>query len=157
MEAEDNVLQVAAPLFVLTRSMCCWKCNTRGDVIALSALSLSANGQIYGDPRHPGLLILTYIEDMPAELERYLAETRPTFRKHYSKTADQAYFANTCLCGANIGDHYLHEVDGPFFPQYYAEAAEIAVARAPIAEPMAFRASFSEGPGDRIWQYGTHS
>jgi hypothetical protein len=134
--------------------MCCWKCNARGDVIALSALSLSANGQDYGDPQAPGLLILTYIEAMPAELERSLAETRPRFRKHHSKTADQTYFANTCQCGANIGDHYLHEVDGPFFPQDEAEAAKVSIARVPAEGPTAFRASFSEGPGDRIWKWG---
>jgi hypothetical protein len=156
MEAEDNVLQVAAPLFVLTGSMCCWKCDARGEVIALSALSLSANGQIYGDPKYPGLLILAYIVAMPKDLERYLAETRPHFRKHYSKTADQFYFANTCLCGANYGDHYMHGVDGPFFPRDEVEAAKVSITRVLIEGPMTFRASFSEGPGDKIWKYGTH-
>ncbi len=154
VNTDDKMLTVTSPLYVLRGRMACWKCGTAQSVVALSALALETEGQTYPDVGEPELLVLSYIEEMPKEVESHLAKEHPRYRRHFSITADQTYFANLCECGANFGDHYLTGVNGPFFPQDEATAAEVEIAKLPFEGPMVFRASFSQGTGDIIWRHG---
>lgn len=89
-----------------------------------------------------------------AALEAHLAAAYPQYRRHFSNMAELEYFANVCECGANFGDYFLVDADGPFFPSDEDAASQVAILRLSFDGKMDFQASFSQGAGDLIWRCG---
>jgi len=67
----------------------------------------------YGDDQ---VGILTGIENIPANVLRFIQSRVPTFKLTYSKMSGKKYYANTCpKCKVIYGDFFLHdEPDSPF-------------------------------------------
>lgn len=153
---EDFKVHVHPPLFLLSGKANCWKCQQSQPVIALSTLSLLVEGESFGSETEdePQLLVLSYIEKMPSNMEAYIDKVHPRYKKHFSHTAKFSYFANFCECGANFGDHYLREVDAIFFPTTEEDAAKVTISKLPFDSVLEFCASWSEGAGDLIWKHG---
>lgn len=78
--------------------------------------------------------------------------------KRHSRTAGEAYYANTCECGANFGDFYLFsEPGGAFFPNTDDAARAIGLEPMPFSGTLKFAASYSHGIGDYILQHAKRS
>jgi hypothetical protein len=70
--------------------------------------------------------LLTYVEWMGDGAAQLIRDHAPGMRFAAAKTSGMAYWANHCLsCGAIQGDHYVHEVDGPYWPQHDANLAQL--------------------------------
>ena len=100
------------------------------------------------------ICILSGITELPEALLAYIQGRVPTFKRQYSQTVGQTYFANTCpKCGVLSGDFYLHAEPGaPFFPTDAHEAASLYMTELPASGRMHARASISMGCGDLILQ-----
>jgi len=115
---------IAADAFaVLRASMSCWKCSATTPVSAIW-INEDLSGQAYGE----GPALLKYIEFLePGAMEQVVA-LAPWMRMTASGTARRTYLANHCTgCGALQGDHFVHGVDGPFFPHTSVDVANIRV------------------------------
>jgi hypothetical protein len=104
----------------------CHACESR---IPVSALLLPQFVELVDDEweEPESNAVLKYIESLDADAARTWRRLAPWVRPAASKTANLSYLANVCDCGALQGDHYLHEPDGPFFPQDDDSIAAIAV------------------------------
>lgn len=115
---------ISAPAFaVLLAAMPCWKCNEVTPVAAIW-IDEDLSGRAYGD----GPALLKYIESLNAEAVQQVLTLAPWMRMASSVTAEKGYLANHCVrCDAIQGDHFVHGVDGPFFPQSDHEVSKIQV------------------------------
>ena len=123
MNEPDNGVSATA-CAVLRAAMPCWKC---GELPAVAAIWIDADlsGQAYGD----GPALLTYIESLNPEAMEQVFALAPWMRLTPSFTTQRLYLANHCgPCGTLQGDHFVHGVDGPFFPQTDEEIARIRIA-----------------------------
>lgn len=115
---------VSATAFaVLRAAMPCWKCS---ELTAVAAIWVDADlsGQAYGD----GPALLTYIESLNPEAMEQVFALAPWMRIASSAAAKRVYLANHCVrCDAIQGDHFVHGIDGPFFPQTEEGIARIHV------------------------------
>ena len=146
-------IQVFGPLFLLSSTEACWKCGTRQTVSGLGAHRLMDEVGEVGDSS--GLILLSNIATMPAEVCEYMQARNPRYVLRQSRTAESTYYANTCECGALIGDFYLFsEPGGAFFPLSPNEAGLIKYHRIPFDGSFAFECSYSQGPGDAILVHG---
>jgi hypothetical protein len=67
----------------------------------------------------------------------------PNYKKLYSRTADEEYYANVCECGANFGDFYLFsEPDGAWFPKDDSGVATARVLPVAVADPFEVECDF---------------
>lgn len=108
---------------VLRGSMPCSKCGEPTPVAAIW-IDQDLSGQSYGD----GPALLKYIGSLNSETMRQVLALAPWLRMAASATAKAVYLANHCVpCGAMQGDHFVHGVDGPFFPQTEEDLARIQV------------------------------
>jgi hypothetical protein len=151
----DEALQVHCPLYLLTSSEVCWKCGATQYVLALGTHNLH-DGEY--DVVEPGdmseLVLLSNVEEMPLPVFEYMAQKNQRYMRHYSRTAGQTYYANTCECGANFGDFYLFsEPGGAFFPDTDEAAAEIELEVMPFSGSLRFVASYSVGVGEYILKH----
>jgi len=157
-ETDDWEIEVEPPLFLLLAQETCYRCKANAAVIAFATLSLISNGLRISDDDEPSLVILQYVERMPPEIETFVTARFPSYRKHFSRTADLAYFANFCVCGANFGDHFLGEPDAAFFPTTESDARKIQIHSLSFRQPMQFRAGFSDGTvGTLIYKHAVTS
>lgn len=149
----NDGIQVLDPLFLLISAEACWQCRAPQTVIAIGAHRLIDEYGEVGDSR--GLILLSNITAMPAHVWEYIRARNPRYVLRQSRTAESTYYANTCECGALIGDFYLFsEPGGAFFPLSPNEAAGIKYHRMPFDGPFAFECSYSQGPGDAILAHG---
>jgi hypothetical protein len=99
-------------------------------------------------------LLLKNVRQLPKPLERWLAANEPHYRRHFSKKAGIEYFANLCpKCGANFGDHFLHEVGGAFFPQVPEEAERMALVELPLEGEFEVQADWVMGAGELLLEF----
>jgi hypothetical protein len=59
------------------------------------------------------------------------------------------YYANACVCGAVMGDHFLHQPDEAFFPMSADALAEISVTALKFADAFTTKAAASWGVAER--------
>jgi restriction system protein len=144
---------VHPPLYILTSSAQCWRCEKPQPVTAVGCRSLTDDGQRIGEPgRESELILLWKIAQMPQTLEKLLTARNPRYAKHHSITADETYYANICECGANFGDYFLFaEPGGAFFPKTAEAARGIVIETLPIDRRLELDCFYSTGIGDFIW------
>ncbi len=149
-------MTILAPIYLITSQEKCWKCHTPQKVVALGSPSLrDGDVDMLGssdDSEAPYLL--SNIADMPESLYATVAAIHPRFRKHLSRTAGEAYYANICECGANFGDHYLHsDPGGAFFPLDAEAASRMSIRKLPLDGTFELDASWAQGVEDLIFEH----
>ena len=96
------------------------------------------------------------IMEMPDALYQIIERIHPRYKKHFSKTVHDTYFANICECGANFGDYYLFtRPDGAFFPTSIEDASNIQYYPLKFTTPFFMDAGWSEGSGIYILVNGS--
>lgn len=132
------MLTIYGPLYIVGGAERCWKCGSDNEVVTLAckAVGVEANATIKR-PEPGELFLLNYIREMPTDLFQFVTGLAPNYRKLYSRTADEEYFANVCKCGANFGDWYLfNEPDGAWFPKDDSEVETTRVVPVPVTDPF---------------------
>lgn len=90
------------------------------------------------EPLEPDLYLFSGIQYLPGELLEALRRVNPGYRKCLSKTAGASYYMNHCICGAQLGDFYMHsEPGGAFFPTTPRAARAIRLHRLKVQGPLA--------------------
>ena len=146
---------IGSPLILVESKDRCWKCHTVQRVVALASSRISdgdmdsMSGGFINDP-----FLLRNIETLPAELAGWFAANEPHFHPFFSKRANMKYFTNLCpQCGANFGDHFLHESGDAFSPQTPEEAARLSIRTLPVQGEFQVRAGYVSGAGALILQF----
>ncbi|MDO8903226.1 hypothetical protein [Hydrogenophaga sp.] len=114
------MLTIHAPIDLVMAETQCWNCKASTPVSSLRAHAVTGpEGNSVEGVR------ITNAADLPADLKQAIHAVNPNFRKGFSRTAEQTYFANHCShCGALQGDFYMYmEPDGPFFAGTVPEGA----------------------------------
>ncbi|MCA3061094.1 MAG: hypothetical protein ING69_02585 [Rhodocyclaceae bacterium] len=100
------------------------------------------------------LALLTNVTEMPEAVFKFICARNTRYKQQHSLTAGFTYYANTCECGTNFGDHYLFsEPGGAFFPMTDEDAAAIEIETMPFTEPLKFDSSYGMGIGDHILKH----
>lgn len=105
METIDG-LAISGPLYLVSATKACNLCSKENKIAALATRGLS-------DPDEPheegdGYL-LSYVEELPADVLIAVTERHPNFEIHHSVTADSDYYMTICECGGHYGDHYVQK------------------------------------------------
>ena len=109
---------IYGPAYVVAAQQNCWKCEASNEVVTLASAAIGIDGEAIERAEPGEAFLLSYITEMPAEVFQFVSSLAPNYRKLYSRTADEEYYANVCKCGANFGDFYLFsEPDGAWFPK----------------------------------------
>lgn len=155
MKDSESSIEVGTPLYLVTSSHRCWQCHRPQSVICLATYSLrDEHVDTLGNDAEDGApFLLMNIVEMPEAVSQYLDARYPSYQKHFSRTANVAYYANLCECGANFGDFYLHEPDGAFSPMSEDAAAEMTVSQLPFEGLFEFTCGWSQGAGELIFRH----
>ncbi|MDV3514695.1 hypothetical protein [Stenotrophomonas sp. C1657] len=118
---------LTAPSYVLLHATTtCWKClsNTPVTVVWVpSFVDLEEQDAADECAGEGGAGVLRYIQGLDDQTMAHLMEVAPWLKLGHSGSLGEAYWANHCgTCDALQGDHFLHGVDGPFFPQTREES-----------------------------------
>lgn len=98
---------------VLTALYDCYHCNKPTAVYALAV----RDGFTCADRAWDQKAVLSYVRDVQPPLDPEIAPA--TVRLVDGQTTGFTYWMNHCShCDYRIGDHYLHQITGPFFPVY---------------------------------------
>ncbi|MDI6708794.1 MAG: hypothetical protein QME47_06915 [Candidatus Thermoplasmatota archaeon] len=118
VDVEDFLAQegVTKSIYALTARRKCWKCGQKTTVIGFFFMTGNTVYDVFN------------ITKCPDELVKMIKEKFPFWKKSYSKTAKESYYANHCEnCGALQGDYFLHNEPGePFFGIDYPCLSQIA-------------------------------
>lgn len=143
----------ANPLFLVTSYQCCWKCSNQAQVIALATYRYIdlESGDVEDSTDEGQPFVLTSIVKMPIAIFAHVKKFHPFYRRHFSRTAEQEYYANLCSCGANFGDFYLHsEPEGAFCPIDETQAKQMTITKLPFEGVYKFKCGWSLGAWDLI-------
>lgn len=140
MDTIDGI-SVSAPLFLISAMQPCNLCGKENMVAALATNNLSAEEEQEKDG-----FLLSYVEELPAELLGEILKRHPNFAIRHSMTAGDSYFMTVCECGGQYGDHYVHK---QLLNQAFRTPDKITVQQLPIAGiwviPCAYSQSLSVG------------
>lgn len=105
METLDG-LAISGPMYLITATQACNLCGKENTIAALATKGLI-------DPDEPqeegdGYL-LSYVEDLPADVLDAVRKRHPNFEIRHSLTAESDYFMTICECGGHYGDHYVQK------------------------------------------------
>ncbi|HFL6148064.1 TPA: hypothetical protein ACG4NT_000436 [Stenotrophomonas maltophilia] len=131
---------LSAPSYALLQaSVECWKCGEATPVTSVWVPSFVD----YADVDEPGdepeagdAATLHGIQDLDDQVAAHVREAAPWLKPGRSETANATYWANHCqACGVLQGDYFVTGVNGPFFPQFRAEAdaLELIPGRGPLS------------------------
>ena len=139
----DNIT-LHAPLYLLRAVTDCWSCGRATEVYAIAATRVDdEEGAPFGGDEP---VLLRNITQLPAEITEAMAAHGAVLHLQSSKTAEMAYLANRCSCGALIGDHYLSsEPGGPFFPTDIAGVSAVTLIELSSNGSFCARAEYSMG------------
>lgn len=87
------------------------------------------------EPEAGDAAILHGIEDLDDRVAAHMRAAAPWLKPARSETAEATYWVNHCqACCALQGDFFVMGVNGPFFPQFRAEAdgLELIPGRGPL-------------------------
>lgn len=129
---KEEAYLIKTPLIIAKAHRHCWKCTQITPLIALGARVFHASQYIEDDfiewekCNYP--VLFSNIEEITTEVANQLQDKFHFFKRTYSKTVGQTYWANVCsCCGVLQGDFYNFEADGPFCPGTVEEANQIQV------------------------------
>ena len=134
-------ISVSAPLFLISTMQPCNLCGKENIVAALATNNLS----VKAEQEEEGFL-LSYVEELPAELLGEILKQHPNFAIRHSVTAGDSYFMTVCECGGHYGDHHVHK---QLHNQAFRTPDEITIQKLPLAGtwviPCAYSQSISVG------------
>jgi hypothetical protein len=137
------MLVIHSPAFVVGAHHNCWKCGSENEVVTVACTAIGVDGQAIESAAPGEAFLLSYIREMPADLFQFVSGLAPNYRKLYSRTADEEYYANVCKCGANFGDFYLFsEPDGAWFPKDDSGVVTTRVLPVPLVAPFEIECDF---------------
>ena len=129
--AEEGCI-VREPYLLCNSKTNCWKCGQETPMIALAATNyyfydyIDVNNsdnqeQLWFKAEYATLF--SFVLKLDSHVVEYIRQIHPFFKSIYSRTAEQTYFANTCVaCGKLQGDfHHHEEPGGAFFPDPYTD------------------------------------
>lgn len=106
---DDQPIVFEPPFYLVETETECWKC---GKVQTMSALACHpVREEVYDDPA-----FIKYAEWMPKNLRQEIMDHNPRYGLVKRHTSGRTYYANSCECGAAMGDYDLHDPEGPFSP-----------------------------------------
>jgi hypothetical protein len=108
----------------------CWSCKQATPVAAIVLDEWEELPEEDEDDIQEGdsPAMLTYIEVLNAEALASYRHAAPQVELLASGTAGQSYWGNACThCHVLQGDWYLHDSDGPFFPQTPEQEAALTL------------------------------
>lgn len=97
-------IAVGSPLFLISAMQPCNLCGKENMVAALATNNLSTEEEQEEDG-----FLLSYVEELPAEVLGEILKRHPNFAIRHSMTAGDSYFMTICECGGHYGDHYVHK------------------------------------------------
>ena len=103
MDTIDGI-SVSAPLFLISAMQPCNLCGKENMIAAFATNNLSVKEEQEEDG-----FLLSYVEELPAELLGETLKHHPNFAIRHSMTAGDSYFMTVCECGGHFGDHYVHK------------------------------------------------
>ena len=140
----SSAITLHAPIYLLRAMTDCWSCGRSTEVYAIAATRVDDEEGAPFDEDEP--VLLRRITELPVEITEAMAAHGAVLHLQSSKTAEMAYLANRCSCGALIGDHYLSsEPGGPFFPTAAAGVSAIHVSLLRRAGNVVVHAEYSMG------------
>lgn len=97
----------------------CYKCGAIADVFCLAADGVrDENSNIDVD----GFFTISFLTFASEKMVNLFRRYTPTYYMDYTKQSGMSYYVNHCKCGAKLGDHYLHHLEGAFLPMSEDEA-----------------------------------
>jgi hypothetical protein len=132
------MVAIYSPAFVVGAKQACWKCGSSNEVVTLASNAIRVESTGAVDRADTGeIYLLSYIGDMPVPVFQHVSRIAPRYQKLFSLTADHAYYANVCMCGANFGDWFLFcEPGGAWFPDDGADVQLTRASALPFADPL---------------------
>jgi hypothetical protein len=140
---DDQPTVFEPPFYLLETEAECWECGKQQRVCAL--VSNRAREEAYDDP-----VMIKYAEWIPKNLRLEIVTRNPRYGLAKTKTSGRTYYANSCECGAVMGDHYLHNPDAAFFPMDREGMARIRVQKLEYSEAFRTMADPSWGVAERL-------
>lgn len=108
--------------------------------------ALATNNLSIEEEQEEDGFLLSYVEELPAEMLSEILKRHPNFAIRHSMTADNSYFMTFCECGGHYGDHYVHKL---LLNLAFRAPDEITVQELPLAGawviPCAYSQSISVG------------
>lgn len=98
-------LAVSGPLYLVSATQPCNLCGKENTVVALATKHLDTEDERDDEDG----FLLSYIEELPAEIVNEILKRHPNFEIRRSLTADDSYFMTICECGGHYGDHYVQK------------------------------------------------
>jgi len=109
---------ISAPRFglILGESRC-HRCLARTPTAAVWVPSFEQRDD--GEaPTFGGPALLTFIEWLDAPVVDQVSARAPWLRMAHTRSSGTVYLAHHCAtCGAVQGDHFIHGIDGPYWPE----------------------------------------
>ncbi len=131
---------LSAPSYALLQaSVECWKCGEATPVTSVwvpSFVDFADVEEPEDEPEAGDAATLHGIQDLDDHVAAHVREVAPWLKPGRSETADATYWVNHCqACCALQGDFFVMGVNGPFFPQFRAEAdaLELIPGRGPLS------------------------
>ena len=121
----DSATLTASRFGLLLTNIRCYQCQASIPAAALwvGDFKEQEDGEILDEG---AAALLTYVECLDDAATQLIQHHAPWMRLAATLTFGKTYWANHCqTCGAIQGDHFVREVDGPFWPQ--DEAALVAL------------------------------
>jgi len=133
-------LTFTAPSYALLQAETqCWKCGqrTRATTIWVPSFTDAADVEEPDDePETGGAATLRNVQDLGDQAADHIREVAPWLKPGHSETTKSTYWANHCqACDIIQGNCFVLGVNGPFFPQFPAEAdaLEVIAGRGPLS------------------------
>jgi len=158
-QPSDIIVQVFSPIYLLRARERCWKCHSPQEVIAILTCRLQEQDPECGEYLYENEPILLHnVTQMPAPILSHIQSLHVRFEKRQSRTAETAYYMNTCPCGAHFGDFYLFsEPGGAFFPLSPEDAACVTIEKLPFSGTFDFVCTYGIGPGAPLFDARPHT
>lgn len=103
METPDG-LAISGPLYLVSASQACNLCGKENTISALATRGLIDPDEL----QEEGVgYLLSYVEDLPADVLVAVAKHHPNFEVRHSVTAESDYYMTICECGGHYADHYV--------------------------------------------------
>lgn len=112
---DEGETELLPPVYAVESKTPCWRCDNQPSVATVAAESFISRDS--GEPVEPDLYLFSGIEHLAPELLEAMRKVNRGYRRRFSKTVGASYYMNHCVCGAQMGDFYMHsEPGGAFFP-----------------------------------------
>lgn len=99
-------------------------------------------------------ILFKNVQHLDPLLESWFSSNEPNYRHHFSRKTGFKYLANLCpSCGANFGDHFLHEMGGAFSPIEPQEAEMIGLVKLPFHGEFPIEAEWVMGVGKLLLEF----